>query len=335
MNEKERVEAFVGEEVFFVGCEGCRFCTVNLSYPNNLITTGCLLDYRECLGDPESVNSREDLDYSHFEPVGENWITFTSHDMDSGDSISGWYNHETGQKIIMDIYCDAIPEKPLCFDCEPQVWCGDCPDDDRCDPRCSECDFSLECMEKEELQMDQFVGDFEPHVEEDIGPYDTDVPYENWGDSILEIINEARKQNPISDLMRGVPSEGLLTSTEVEHRYVEAVGIEAEQLDDGSWLIPSPKVEPLPEDDIDHPSHYAEAGIPSGIECWDHYELSMTEEEFAGAMKNNIYKYVFRAGRKGTENAVKDLEKAGAYLKRWIKYLEGRRIVWMEGKKAE
>lgn len=323
MNEKERVEAFVGEEVFFVGCEGCRFCTVNLSYPNNLITTGCLLDYRECLGDPESVNSREDLDYSHFEPVGENWITFTSHDMDSGDSISGWYNHETGQKIIMDIYCDDEPDEDYeDYDCDGQIECVEC-------PRlmtCKEEVFSGSAAASLDdgivpLQQDQFVGDFEPYAKE--------TPYEYWGDSILEIINEARKQNPISDLMRGVPSEGLLTSTE------EAVGIEAEQLDDGSWLIPSPKVEPLPEDDIDHPSHYAEAGIPSGIECWDHYELSMTEEEFAGAMKNNIYKYVFRAGRKGTENAVKDLEKAGAYLKRWIKYLEGRRIVWMEGKKAE
>jgi hypothetical protein len=87
------------------------------------------------------------------------------------------------------------------------------------------------------------------------------------------------------------------------------------------------------QDLIEHPSHYAKADIPSGIECWDWYELAMTEEEFIGHMKGNVLKYVFRAGRK--EDGAQDLEKAGAYLKRWLSYLDGDRTVHMKGKKND
>jgi hypothetical protein len=90
-----------------------------------------------------------------------------------------------------------------------------------------------------------------------------------------------------------------------------------------------------PDDVLDHPEHYTTSEIPSGIECWDHYELGMTEEEFRGAMKNNIYKYIFRAGRKDKNKTVEDLNKAIRYLHRWIKFEEGERIVWMKGQKAK
>jgi hypothetical protein len=123
--------------------------------------------------------------------------------------------------------------------------------------------------------------------------------------------------------------------------YPEEEGIYAEyDEDEGAFIMPEPKVDMRehpyeglgPETDvIDHPSHYAEAGIPSGIECWDWYELAMTEEEFTGHMKGNVLKYTFRAGRK--QNAIEDLEKARAYLKRWITYLNGDRTVHMRGKK--
>ena len=99
-----------------------------------------------------------------------------------------------------------------------------------------------------------------------------------------------------------------------------------------SHLMPEPKVEPMVEV-IDHPQHYAEADIPSGIECWDWYELAMTEKEFIGHMKGNVLKYVFRAGRK--KSVVEDLEKARAYLKRWITYLNGDRTVHTKGKKND
>jgi hypothetical protein len=85
---------------------------------------------------------------------------------------------------------------------------------------------------------------------------------------------------------------------------------------------------------VEQPKYYTRKDIPSGIECWDHYELAMTPEEFRGAMKNNIYKYIFRAGHK--EDLIKDLEKALVYLKRWLRYENGERIMWMrQGQKNE
>ena len=49
-------------------------------------------------------------------------------------------------------------------------------------------------------------------------------------------------------------------------------------------------------------------------------------------MKNNIYKYVFRAGHK--DNIIQDLSKVITYVKRWIEFEEGQRTVWMKGQKA-
>jgi len=89
----------------------------------------------------------------------------------------------------------------------------------------------------------------------------------------------------------------------------------------------------LNEDVVLHPNHYAEANIPSGIECWDWYELAMTEEEVTGHFKGNALKYIFRAGRKA--DAIEDLEKARNYLARWIGYLKGDRTVHMRGKKND
>lgn len=71
-------------------------------------------------------------------------------------------------------------------------------------------------------------------------------------------------------------------------------------------------------DPVKRPEHYNY----TKIECWDWYELAMSDDEFRGAMKNNIWKYTFRSGHKG--NPVGDLKKARAYLDRWIKFEEGK-----------
>ena len=97
-----------------------------------------------------------------------------------------------------------------------------------------------------------------------------------------------------------------------------------------AFIRPEPKVE---EDVVLHPNHYAEADIPSGIECWDWYELAMTAAEVTGHFKGNALKYIFRAGKKG--DAIEDLEKARNYLARWIGYLKGDRTVHMRGKKND
>ena len=87
----------------------------------------------------------------------------------------------------------------------------------------------------------------------------------------------------------------------------------------GKNLVASKEKE-YPEDlQYSGPAHYTYGQV----ECWDWYEMAMTPEEFRGAMKNNVWKYTFRAGRKGS--AIPDLKKAIAYLKRWIEYEEGWR----------
>lgn len=60
------------------------------------------------------------------------------------------------------------------------------------------------------------------------------------------------------------------------------------------------------------------------VETWDLYELGMTDEEFRGAMKNNIIKYLDRYRQK---NGVQDLKKLQSYGKRLEAFEEGRRMV--------
>lgn len=81
-------------------------------------------------------------------------------------------------------------------------------------------------------------------------------------------------------------------------------------------------------DVVEKPEHYNSGKI----QTWDGYELMMTDEEYRGAMKGNIYKYLHRYQIKG---GVEDLKKAKAYLERLIKFESGNRIVWYEGKAAQ
>lgn len=132
---------------------------------------------------------------------------------------------------------------------------------------------------------------------------------------------------PISDYMIGVPSENR-TASQVGLIQVQDSGTSCPSTINIDMTVPE---DPVDKYVIDHPSHYTE-GPDSGIECWDWYELAMKADEFRGAMKNNVWKYTYRAGKK--DDKVKDLRKAIAYLERWIKFEEGQRTVWMKGDKA-
>ena len=63
-------------------------------------------------------------------------------------------------------------------------------------------------------------------------------------------------------------------------------------------------------DPVNNPEHYNQGGI----ECIDAIKASMSAEEFAGYLKGNVQKYVFRYRNKG--NPVQDLAKAKWYLDR-------------------
>ena len=64
------------------------------------------------------------------------------------------------------------------------------------------------------------------------------------------------------------------------------------------------------KDMVNHPDHYTKGGI----ECIEAIQASMTMEEFAGYLKGNVLKYLWRFESK--ENPSEDLAKANWYLDR-------------------
>ncbi len=80
----------------------------------------------------------------------------------------------------------------------------------------------------------------------------------------------------------------------------------------------------MTEDNIKSPSHYMihldRLGVD--VETIDLQRATLTKEEFIGAMKFNINKYVIRAGKKDGEPEIKDYKKAKVYIEWLIESLE-------------
>ena len=70
-------------------------------------------------------------------------------------------------------------------------------------------------------------------------------------------------------------------------------------------------------DVVNSPSHYKSGGV----EAIEGIEASMGPEAYAGYLKGNIMKYMWRYERKG--KPVEDLKKARWYLDRLIQKVEG------------
>jgi hypothetical protein len=70
------------------------------------------------------------------------------------------------------------------------------------------------------------------------------------------------------------------------------------------------------EDPVNRPSHYTSGGI----ECIDALEASMTPIEYAGFLKGQVFKYIWRYRLKGKPS--EDLKKARYYLDRLIQITE-------------
>ena len=62
-------------------------------------------------------------------------------------------------------------------------------------------------------------------------------------------------------------------------------------------------------DMVNHPPHYTKGGI----ECIDAIKAALTPEEWAGYIKGNAIKYIWRCNHKGGDQ---DLAKARWYLER-------------------
>jgi hypothetical protein len=253
-------------------------------------------------------------DYNLWEPVEEvvPYISAYASD-DLKKELSVHVPYMTNEEMSELVY--GAPEKPVCFRCSADHVCGlTCPDEEECTPECGACDHRPECDVDEACTLEDPRED--PH----------DEVYE--GDDEEFAKDPLNQDQFVGDFDFGKPEPS-------EEYKKEIVADYDKELD--SYLLPDPLVElehldEVEEDMVLHPNHYAEADIPSGIECWDWYELAMTEAEVTGHFKGNALKYIFRAGRK--RDAIEDLEKA-RYLARWIGYLKGDRTVHMRGKKND
>jgi hypothetical protein len=95
-------------------------------------------------------------------------------------------------------------------------------------------------------------------------------------------------------------------------RYADIVGFKYDGSEDN--LV-------TPEEDlVNHPNHYTSGGI----ECIDAIAASMTPIEYAGFLKGQVLKYVWRYRLKG--KPVQDLKKARFYLDRLIQLTEKEKV---------
>lgn len=78
------------------------------------------------------------------------------------------------------------------------------------------------------------------------------------------------------------------------------------------------KVPLLEEDNVNHPSHYADN--PKGIECIDAMEAGLGKERVMAFCLCNAFKYIFRTQKK---NGLEDVKKAIWYLNKFVSLYEG------------
>ena len=74
----------------------------------------------------------------------------------------------------------------------------------------------------------------------------------------------------------------------------------------------------LEEDNVNHPSHYA--NNPKGIECIDAMEAGLGKERVMSFCLCNAFKYIFRTQNK---NGIEDVKKAIWYLNKFVSLYEG------------
>lgn len=109
----------------------------------------------------------------------------------------------------------------------------------------------------------------------------------------------------------------------IEHNQKYCIDHNWEEMDDyalktlaGAAGIVFEEDEEIVEDPVNRPSHYTSGGI----ECIDALEASMTPIEYAGFLKGQVFKYIWRYRLKG--KPVEDLKKARYYLDHLIQIIE-------------
>lgn len=110
-----------------------------------------------------------------------------------------------------------------------------------------------------------------------------------------------------------------------ENRWIIEEPKEEERISKNATTIPDPLLDPSnsqkynnvtykingaidTNDPVNHPSHYTQGNI----ECIDAMQNIMTKESFAGYLRGNAFKYIWRCEDKN--NPVEDIDKAIWYL---------------------
>lgn len=111
--------------------------------------------------------------------------------------------------------------------------------------------------------------------------------------------------------------DGCITneSGEIEHSWIDT---EDEDLPEYYFSPITSKVPLLEEDNVNHPSHYADN--PKGIECIDAMEAGLGKERVMAFCLCNAFKYIFRTQKK---NGLEDVKKAIWYLNKFVSLYEG------------
>ena len=71
-------------------------------------------------------------------------------------------------------------------------------------------------------------------------------------------------------------------------------------------------------DIVEKPEHYANGKI----ECWDAFCSAAPIEQQIGAFRFNVFKYLWRLGKKDGHTALEDAQKAERYLRKLIELLK-------------
>jgi len=107
------------------------------------------------------------------------------------------------------------------------------------------------------------------------------------------------------------------------HGNCKAEGLHAHALMAGSLESLDPSVIPLPlaYEEIHHPSHY-------NIGVVEHCEMVEDQGHADGYYFGQVTKYLFRAGSKPGQEAVKDRQKAQWYMNRWMAWTQYGPKIW-------
>ena len=71
-------------------------------------------------------------------------------------------------------------------------------------------------------------------------------------------------------------------------------------------------------DIVEKPEHYANGNV----ECWDAFCSAAPIEQQIGAFRFNVFKYLWRLGKKDGHTALEDAQKAEQYLRKLIELLK-------------